>query len=568
MKIKKFRVENFGSYPVLEMTLEDAGLSLLYGPTGSGKSTIMDAVCWCLYGITAKDGNADDVRMWGSQEPTTGSIVVEAKGNEYVITRVRGKPFQNDLEIQGARGVNVVETQKFINERLGVDPLTFIASAYFNEFSPTGSFFVARAKERRELFETLANLTLPNTLAEKLAVRKSALKKKLTGVSEAFIKEKTIVDQLSHTVKSLHNSESNWEYNHALSIINFQTDSAKWEEEQEKHLTFLKAKAEGFESNKATRLVELRAKLEELNALMKPEALFNDRFAVLREQIDKAQTETCSACGQSVSHNRKHLLEEMEEIKHAKWQNSVFEERRNNILSQIASVEEETNNYREQIDLVSKRSNPHTILIKTEKTKANPYSDKVNSFKTDLTLAYEKMQEQETLLNALKSDLSNLEQLQDLCPILRAELLKLAINAIQEDTNNYLEKYFDSELRVAFMLDRDSLDVGVQKSGNDCSYKQLSKGQRQLLKLSFALSVMTAAANQSGVKFENLFFDEALDGLDENLKLKAFNLFEALSSEFSSVFLIDHAPAFQNMFAKKYRVESIADKSFVKEENE
>lgn len=566
MKIKKFRVENFGSYPVLEMTLEDAGLSLLYGPTGSGKSTIMDAVCWCLYGITAKDGNADDVRMWGSQEPTTGSIVVEAKGNEYVITRVRGKPFQNDLEIQGARGVNVVETQKFINERLGVDPLTFIASSYFNEFSPTGNFFVARAKERRELFETLANLTLPNTLAEKLAVRKSVLKKKLTGVSEAFIKEKTTLDQLTHTVKSMQNSESSWEYKHALEITNLETDCANYEEKIKKEIQYLTNKAENFEKEKEEKLADLRRRLGEID--VKPEGWFNDNLSMLQEQIDEHQVEKCDSCGQTVSHRRTELLEELEKTKNAKWKNTLLQEKAVDLAKQIQKIHEETNHYAEQVTQIKGRTNPYEVLLKAEKVKTNPYTDKVNSFKTDLTLTAVKMQEQETLLNALKSDLSNLEQLQDLCPILRAELLKLAINAIQEDTNNYLDKYFDSELRVAFMLDRDSLDVGVQKSGNDCSYKQLSKGQRQLLKLSFALSVMTAAANQSGVKFENLFFDEALDGLDENLKLKAFNLFEALSSGFSSVFLIDHAPVFQNMFAKKYRVESIADKSFVKEENE
>ncbi len=155
-----------------------------------------------------------------------------------------------------------------------------------------------------------------------------------------------------------------------------------------------------------------------------------------------------------------------------------------------------------------------------------------------------------------------------MCPTLRAELLKMAINAIQEETNNYLERYFDSELRIHFTLDGDSLDVGVQKSGNSCSYKQLSKGQRQLLKLTFALSVMAASANQSGVKFENLFFDEALDGLDEKLKLKAFTLFEALEPSFTSIFLIDHAPAFQNMFTKKFAVGIEGDKSYIKEAHE
>jgi DNA repair exonuclease SbcCD ATPase subunit len=566
MKIRRFKVENFGSYPVLEMSLEGAGLCLIYGPTGVGKSTIMDAVCWCLYGMTAKGGTADEVRSWGAEEPTKGSIIVESKGNEYVIDRVRGKAHQNDLVIHGARGVNVVETQKFINESLGADYYAFVSSAYFNEFSPSGNFFVARAKERRELFEGLANLLLPNTLAERLSLRKSAKNKKLAGVSEAFIKEKATVDNLTHTVRSIKSVESLWEHNHQLSLINIETDFANYDKKIQKEADYLKGKSEAFVSNKKVRLDDLQEKLSQISVA--PEQEFADRIAKLKAEIDKRQESTCNACGQKMPSERSVLLEELEQVKTAMWKNSMLVEKRKDLMDQIARVQDEKNHYEEQLKILPSRPNPYSFLLEAEKEKTNPHTDKLKAFQNDLDNATERMKEQESLLTALKSDLSHLEQLQVLCPILRAELLKMAIRAIQDNTNNYLEKYFDSELRIQFTLDGDSLEVEVQKSGHPCTYRQLSKGQRQLLKLSFALSVMFASFDQSGVKFENLFFDEALDGLDESLKLKAFNLFEALSPGFSSVFLIDHAPAFQNMFAKKYRVGSLADKSFVKEENE
>lgn len=566
MKIRKFRVENFGSYPMLEVDFEEGGLALLHGPTGAGKSTVMDAVCWCLYGVTAKDGNADDVRSWFSQEPTTGSIVVEAKGNEYVINRVRGKPSQNDLEIQGTRGVNVTETQRLIDQKLGADAYTFIAASYFNEFSPTGSFFVARAKDRRDLFVKLANLSFPNTLSDRLTERRIATKKKITGVGEAFIKEKTTVDNLTHTVRSMKNSEQHWEYTHQLELENIETDRARHAEHLKKEIEDLNLRSANFEQTKQAKLAELRAKLDETK--FEPDAYFNDRLELLTEQINKHQAEKCTTCGQTVSGHRADLLSELEAVKHAKWKNGVLREKAAGLAEQIASVQNETNHYEDQIARLPQRKNPYDLLLETEKVKVNPYTSKLEAFQNDLTVASVKMVEQESLLNALKDDLNRLNQLYDMCPTLRAELLKMAINAIQEDTNNYLEKYFDSELRIEFTLDGDDLDVGVQKSGNACSYKQLSKGQRQLLKLTFALSVMAASANQSGMKFENLFFDEALDGLDESLKLKAFSLFEALEPSYTSILLIDHAPAFQNMFAKKFFVGIEGDKSYIKEQHE
>lgn len=566
MKIRKFRVENFGSYPMLEVDFEGGGLALLYGPTGAGKSTVMDAVCWCLYGVTAKNGNADDVRSWFTQEPTTGSIIVEVKGNEYVINRVRGKSTQNDLSIHGARGVNVTETQKLINEKLGADADTFVAASYFNEFSPTSTFFIAKAKERRDLFVKLANLSFPNTLADRLTDRRIATKKKFTGASEAFVREKATVENLTHMIQSMKNSEHSWEYKHQLDLQNIETDLAKYNTDLQKEIEELRSKSENFHENKKAKLAELQAKFDDIE--VEPESWFNDRLQVLSEEISKHQAEKCGACGQALAGHRTELLSEVETLKNARWKNGVLREKAAELLDQIRNVQTATNHYEEQIPALMQRKNPYELLLETEKGKINPYTSKLEAFQKDFDKASKRMAEQETLLNALKDDLSRLNMLYDMCPTLRAELLKMAINAIQDDTNRYLERYFDSELRIEFTLDGDSLDVGVQKSGNACSYRQLSKGQRQLLKLTFALSVMAASANQSGMKFENLFFDEALDGLDESLKLKAFSLFEALEPSYTSILLIDHAPAFQNMFTKKFAVGTEGDRSYIKAQHE
>jgi recombinational DNA repair ATPase RecF len=399
-----------------------------------------------------------------------------------------------------------------------------------------------------------------------LAVRKSSLKKKLVSTGESFIKEKATVDNLTHTVRAMKNSESTWEYNHQLELQNIETDLAKYEAIVKEEMEELKTKSASFVDTKEAKLAELRTKLEETK--FEPDAHFNDRLELLTDQIDKHQLENCVTCGQAVSGRRKELLSELESVKHSKWKNGVLREKAAGFLEQIHSLQIEANHYEDQILRLPLRKNPYELLFQTEKAKVNPYTSKLETFQNDLTRSSAKMVEQEALLTALKTDLSRLDQLYDMCPTLRAELLKMAINAIQEDTNNYLEQYFDSELRIEFTLDGDNLDVGVQKSGNSCSYKQLSKGQRQLLKLTFALAVMAASANQSGMKFENLFFDEALDGLDEKLKLKAFTLFESLESSYTSILLIDHAPAFQNMFAKKFAVGIEGDKSYIKEQHE
>ena len=74
---------------------------------------------------------------------------------------------------------------------------------------------------------------------------------------------------------------------------------------------------------------------------------------------------------------------------------------------------------------------------------------------------------------------------------LRGQLLKSVLRQIETSTNKYLEKHFDSEIKVVLTIDdTDKVEVSIQKNGHECVFAQLSKGQRQLLKLCFGISVM------------------------------------------------------------------------------
>ena len=57
----------FGSYgkpETIDFTeLGDKRLFLIHGPTGSGKTTVLDAICFALYGVaTGEDRDAKDFR--------------------------------------------------------------------------------------------------------------------------------------------------------------------------------------------------------------------------------------------------------------------------------------------------------------------------------------------------------------------------------------------------------------------------------------------------------------------------------------------------------------------------
>lgn len=59
MRPRRLEVEAFGPFAGVEVVdfdaLDDAGLFLIWGPTGAGKSFLLDAICFALYGETAGD---------------------------------------------------------------------------------------------------------------------------------------------------------------------------------------------------------------------------------------------------------------------------------------------------------------------------------------------------------------------------------------------------------------------------------------------------------------------------------------------------------------------------------
>lgn len=549
MRVISARVSNFGSYRNLEFSFDSLGLTLVSGGTGSGKSTLLDIVPWCLFGQTAKNGAADDVCSWQAEEATTGQLLVSVKGVDVSVHRIRGGSGKNDLFWIDERGVEIRgkdlnDTQKLLEQRLGVSAETFLLSTYFHEFSSVGSFFTAPARSRRELFDRICALSFPT----RLSAAANDLRKRVRSTADAIELEKS---KLEGRVSELDRSQ-----------VAARVSSTRWEDAQREKINRLKAKAASFESDKVTKIASLEA---EANAWIekraKEEAEAADQIQRLRSivknpELFESNAEACSSCGamppdfydRRMQNDRN--LRELE-----RWEFALEESRRakNPIIRQIEAAVASENTY---VD-----------TLKVEQLLQNPFLTQYAQVQTDLEQAKAAFEASETALVDAKVSIQRLTRLIELSGTLRGELLRKSVREIESQTNAYLEKYFDAEIRVGFTVaDADSLDVSIHKSGYLCSYKQLSRGQRSLLRLGFSVSVMKAAANAAGVSFNLVTFDEVLDGLSVDLKVKAVALFESLATERSTVLVVDHATEVKAMFTRSFQVELVGDVSQILED--
>jgi len=536
MRFLTAEVLNFGSYKELSFDFDANGLTLIHGATGSGKSTLQDIIPWILFGVTAKDGSVDDIRNWNSLDlPTTGVLIVEKPMETLIISRIRGKG-KNDLYFYKdgepdklIRGKDITETQTLLEGRLGISSESYIAGAYYNEFSPVGAFFTAKASDRRELLEKLSDLSLPKKLQERAADERKRSKKAELSISSRLDKALGRLEQLKSQAAS----------NQGL--------IRRWEEDQARSIKELEEKSQNFNQEIQHR-IELEWHKQDLFEKTRTEAIsrIQDKIDTLRYRLE-VFSKLCDYCGQP--------NEQYQEVKDSLGKAETH------LQSLVSAICPNV----QAIATLTAATNVHEVLLNEKRTLSNPFvlqnhTIVLQNHTTEIEVINlrEELRQNQTRTHAL-------EQLSALAYELRGHLLQTAVYQAETQTNTYLEKYFDAEIRVVFELhDDDNIHVEVYKNGHSCTYRQLSKGQRQMLKLSFAVAVMDAVSDNAGTHFNTLFFDEALDGLDTELKLKAFNLLTELSTTHESVFVIDHSDTLKTCFSNSYHVTLENDESRVK----
>jgi DNA repair exonuclease SbcCD ATPase subunit len=508
MKMISFNVENFCSYKNLEMDFDGKGLVLVQGPTGSGKSTICDAPMWLTFGTTAKDGNADDVKSWFDNKLVTkGSISYEIQDKIIYIHRTRGNN-QNDLyytispNIEPMRGINISDTQNKINNILGVTSDMYAIASYFHEFSKVANFFTSNAKNRRLILENFIDLSFPTTLTDKIAKKlkenKNILEPAITALD---ITNKDIIEKERQKIEI------------ATKAANFDSE--------------IKTKIQLIEKSKKDDLKQYEEKKAKTKILYDE---YEDNLTIKLAEIEEKQMsqEICDKCNTPKRPKEYKELQIKKETLLKTVNPYTFNQNKPNL---------------DQYDL----------RIKDLKNQQNPYINTLNFIEKDIIDKKSKIQVLKETIKTNEIYKNNLETLKDCTLLLRKKIIEQSLILVEDVTNEYLSEYFDGDLRVSFKAeDLDKIDVQIFKDGNSAIFTQLSKGQRQLLKLCFSLACMKVINQHHS--FNTVFFDEALDGLSDELKIKSYRLFETLALQYDNVFVVEHNESLKSMFHNKYNV--------------
>src|SRR3954452_10654526 len=98
--------EGFGSYrDHTDIQLSDVDFFVLTGPTGSGKSTVIDALCFALYGTVPRWGKGNVIRNALAPSVNEGRVclVFEAAGGRYAAARQLRRDARGNVHTKEAR---------------------------------------------------------------------------------------------------------------------------------------------------------------------------------------------------------------------------------------------------------------------------------------------------------------------------------------------------------------------------------------------------------------------------------------------------------------------------------
>lgn len=98
--LRTLRLENFRNYERLEIEFED-GLNFLFGPNGSGKTSILEAVSYLAVARSLRGSGDGEVARWGEQGFGVGGDVVDGASSRSIVlrfTRSGGKEVTVDGE--------------------------------------------------------------------------------------------------------------------------------------------------------------------------------------------------------------------------------------------------------------------------------------------------------------------------------------------------------------------------------------------------------------------------------------------------------------------------------------
>ena len=545
IQFKMVRWKNFLSTgnSFTEINLEQAKTTLVVGHNGAGKSTILDAISFALFGKPHRNINKPQLINSINNKDCVVEVVFHIGKNVFKI--VRGlKPgifeiWKNDIMIN--QSSHAKEYQKILEQNiLKLNHKSFhqVVVLGSSSFIP---FMQLQSGHRREVIEDLLDINIFSKMNQILRERQTQLKDKLSDIQYQLELAKEKIELQTKYIKEvegLSNDQIEEKENQiAISentIFELQQENSKISEEIEKL-------SDGLEES-------LKKNSDKKQSLLHYQAEFNQKIRTLvKDSKFYEENDTCPTCSQDISSDLRE-----EKLAGAKAKATEIQKALDDVSNQSVIVEQTIERLTSTTD---------EIRTKTSSISSNNREIvRLQGYVQDLTNAISKIRGNDGDLVKSKNDLEELktnrdslienkfkindqysynsvisEMLKDTG--IKTKIIKQYLPVINQLTNQYLQIL---DFFVHFNLDESFQETIRSRHRDAFTYDSFSEGEKQRIDLALLFTWRQIAKMKNSVATNLLILDETFDSsLDHDGVENLLKILYTLDND-TNVFVISH----------------------------
>jgi len=556
---KKISWKNFLSTgnQFTEVQLDECQNSLIIGTNGAGKSTILDALTFVLFGKSFRKINKPQLINSTNEKDCVVNIDFRIGSVEWSI--VRGiKPNIFEIYRDGKlldQAASANDQQKYLEQtilKMNYKSFTQIVILGSSNFTP---FMQLPASGRREVIEDILDIKVFSTMNN---IIKDQLRKHREDIKVLNLKKESVSDKVlmqENFIKELDTRGKNTlqKYEDKINELNIDIDVFNQDNKiEEKEIRRYRKELESVEDakTKIRKLGNLKGKIsQKMDSIKREQNFFSDNL-------------TCPTCEQTIEEtfrtqrlkNSNTKLKELEDgfeqlidtIKSEEFRESVYDNITKSIMesqSKISTNSAKISSLQAQITGLNheiKTLNDQATNKNEEQQKLNDYKERLEKVFDDLTEKRIKVSNHDFLHELLKDS------------GVKSKIIEKYLPLINQQVSKYLQMM---EFYINFKLDEEFNETVESPIHEDFSYSSFSEGEKQRIDLALLFTWREVAKIKNSTSTNLLIMDEIFDssldgfGTDDFLKIIRFVVKDA------NVFVISHKESLHDKFDRVIKFE-------------
>jgi DNA repair exonuclease SbcCD ATPase subunit len=543
---KKIRWKNFLSTGNLftEVKFTTAKTTLISGQNGHGKSTILDALAFSLFGKTFRNINLPQLTNSINQRDCLVELEFSVGGSEYLIRRGMDPKlfeiYKNGTLIE--QSAKSKDYQKQLEETVLKMSFKAFCQVVILGSSNYIPFMRLTAADRRSIVESILDIDVFTSMNTVLKGKVNENREMLREINSKLELHKEKLKAQKRILDNIHNLSRE-------AIV-------KNEHEMEKS----KKKIKSLSSKQNFIQTKIQERMESISDFGKVRERIS-KFSSVESQLSRscrsldndiqkyAEMTHCSSCNQEINEDHKCAMVERKTSKKNDMEKALKEllEKRKTIqerLDRIQETQEEIHGLQgELVSIQSEVSAHNSYISKLQKDNEKILSS--DEEKTKEKTRLELLLEEEKTILSNREEVAENDNLYGLASVLlkdtgiKKRIIAHYIPVINKVINSYLQQM---NFFVLFELDEEFNEKIRSRHRDEFTYNSFSEGEKRKIDLALLFAWRKIAQLKNSVSTNLLVLDEILDGSLDNTSTESFLDIISNLDKNTNLFVISHKP--------------------------